>query len=230
MIPIKLNKAAAEAPAKPKTKKAKDAKFEKVMGEFKAGTLHSGGPEGPVVTDKKQALAIAASAAGISYKKAIEPSDLVFLKSKMSADEMVELLKAGSELVTAITPKKICYASAVDSALYALKNMAIMLTDDEVAAKIETLKTSLAVMPDGEIKTMVFAALDKLKGLKTMDDDTSWKIQDVVRSLVRVTMDLQKSEPDRKFLRPLYKAGFIRKEGHEYIPFEQNAHPLPKKG
>ena len=37
------------------------AKVEKVMHEFKAGTLHSGSPRGPKVTSRKQAIAIAIS-------------------------------------------------------------------------------------------------------------------------------------------------------------------------
>ena len=38
-------------------------KIETVMHEFKHGALHSGSDEGPKVTDKKQALAIALSEA-----------------------------------------------------------------------------------------------------------------------------------------------------------------------
>jgi hypothetical protein len=38
---------------------AKQAKMKKVMGEFKAGTLHSGSKKGPSVTNPKQAVAIA---------------------------------------------------------------------------------------------------------------------------------------------------------------------------
>jgi hypothetical protein len=34
-------------------------KMEKVMGEFKRGTLHSGSARGPKVTSRKQAVAIA---------------------------------------------------------------------------------------------------------------------------------------------------------------------------
>lgn len=38
-------------------------KIPKVMGEFKSGTLHSGSPTGPTVTNPKQAIAIAMSEA-----------------------------------------------------------------------------------------------------------------------------------------------------------------------
>ena len=46
----------------------KKSKEEKVMKEFKEGTLHSG-KGGPVVTDRKQAIAIALSEAGRSTGK-----------------------------------------------------------------------------------------------------------------------------------------------------------------
>ena len=49
--------------------KKKPAKVKKVMKEFKAGTLHSGSKKGPVVKNKKQAVAIALSEAGMSKKK-----------------------------------------------------------------------------------------------------------------------------------------------------------------
>lgn len=49
----------------PVPKGAKGVK--KVMGEFKAGTLHSG-KGGPVVKSKKQAVAIAMSASGQAKK------------------------------------------------------------------------------------------------------------------------------------------------------------------
>jgi hypothetical protein len=32
--------------------------FDKVLGKFKSGSLHSGGPRGPVVHNRKQAIAI----------------------------------------------------------------------------------------------------------------------------------------------------------------------------
>lgn len=51
-----------------KSKSKKQAKVEKVMGEYKRGELHSG-KGGPVVKSKKQAVAIAMSEAGMSKKK-----------------------------------------------------------------------------------------------------------------------------------------------------------------
>lgn len=41
-------------------------KVTKVMGEFGKGKLHSGSKKGPVVTNPKQAIAIALSEAGLS--------------------------------------------------------------------------------------------------------------------------------------------------------------------
>lgn len=49
-------------------KKAAAKKVEKVMREFKSGTLHSG-KKGPVVKSRKQAVAIALSEAKLSKKK-----------------------------------------------------------------------------------------------------------------------------------------------------------------
>lgn len=48
-------------------KKKAQNKVRKVMREFKGGTLHSG-KGGPVVKNRKQAIAIALSEAGISKK------------------------------------------------------------------------------------------------------------------------------------------------------------------
>lgn len=57
-----------------KETKKQSSKVAKVMGEYKAGTLHGGvNPKGPkkapVVKSKRQAIAIALSEAGISRKK-----------------------------------------------------------------------------------------------------------------------------------------------------------------
>lgn len=59
---------------KPTTKAGKQAKIAKVMGEYKAGTLHAGrNPKGPkkapVVKSRKQAIAIALSQSGQSKRK-----------------------------------------------------------------------------------------------------------------------------------------------------------------
>lgn len=56
------------ASTKPKTKAGKMAKTGKVMHEYKTGELHSGSKSGPVVTNRKQAIAIAMSEAGMSKK------------------------------------------------------------------------------------------------------------------------------------------------------------------
>lgn len=53
---------------KPKTKAGKAAKVQKVMHEYKTGTLHSG-KGGPMVKSRKQAVAIALSEAGMSKGK-----------------------------------------------------------------------------------------------------------------------------------------------------------------
>ena len=50
-------------------KAEKKAKIAKVMREFKAGTLNSGSSKGPIVKNKKQAVAIAMSQAKMSKKK-----------------------------------------------------------------------------------------------------------------------------------------------------------------
>lgn len=49
-----------------KITKPQQAKIGKVMKEFKAGTLNTGSKTGPVVKNKKQAVAIALSQAGMS--------------------------------------------------------------------------------------------------------------------------------------------------------------------
>ncbi len=49
--------------------KKKAEKVAKVLKEYKKGELHSGSKKGPVVTSKKQAVAIALSETGVSKKK-----------------------------------------------------------------------------------------------------------------------------------------------------------------
>lgn len=53
---------------KKKTRRAK-SKVEKVMHEYKEGTLHSGSKKGPKVKNRKQAIAIALSEARRAKKK-----------------------------------------------------------------------------------------------------------------------------------------------------------------
>jgi hypothetical protein len=49
-------------------KEAKRKRVENELHKFKEGTLHSGSRKGPKVTDRKQAIAIALSEAGLSKK------------------------------------------------------------------------------------------------------------------------------------------------------------------
>ncbi len=56
-------------PSKPKTKAGKAAKVERVMHEYKTGTLRSGSPTGPKVKSRPQAIAIALSEAGKSKRR-----------------------------------------------------------------------------------------------------------------------------------------------------------------
>jgi hypothetical protein len=50
-------------------KGSKKQKLEQAFHEAKEGNMHSGSKNGPVVTDRKQQVAIALSEAGMSKKK-----------------------------------------------------------------------------------------------------------------------------------------------------------------
>lgn len=76
------NKLGAGAKKRKKLSNKKD-KFHAVMSEFKRGTLHSS--SGELVTDRQQALAIAASEAGIT-KKSLEDAPLSLITSALSLD------------------------------------------------------------------------------------------------------------------------------------------------
>lgn len=56
-----LIKSLKSAKSKSPTKKKKEEKIERVMHEYKEGELHSGSKKGPIVKNRRQALAIAIS-------------------------------------------------------------------------------------------------------------------------------------------------------------------------
>lgn len=70
-IPGRARRAVPVAPQAPMIgmKKGGSMKVGKVMGEFKAGELHSGSKSGPLVTSRKQAIAIGLSEARKAGKK-----------------------------------------------------------------------------------------------------------------------------------------------------------------
>lgn len=51
------------------TKGKEQRKVKKVMHEFGEGKLHSGSKKGPIIKDRKQAIAVAMSESGQSKKK-----------------------------------------------------------------------------------------------------------------------------------------------------------------
>lgn len=75
--------------------KKQEHKIRKVMREFKAGTLHSGGPEGQKVTDPKQAIAIAYSEARRAGRRGEEDSPL---NTKMKGDNKSARMKRRKQM------------------------------------------------------------------------------------------------------------------------------------
>jgi hypothetical protein len=77
--------------AMPKGKKAKQAKIAKVMREFKAGTLK--GSDKKAITNRKQAIAIALSEAGMSMQGKSDEywdSDVVTIMGEEEEEEEME--------------------------------------------------------------------------------------------------------------------------------------------
>lgn len=66
---VTVNRGDTMAKKKPTTKAGKKRKIGKVLKEFKQKKLKSGSKKGPVVTNRKQAIAIALSEAGESKNK-----------------------------------------------------------------------------------------------------------------------------------------------------------------
>ena len=257
----------------------KGDKFEAVMHEFKHGTLRSG-KSGKKVTERPQALAIAASEAGISYKKALSPEDLAVLLKHMTMEELEEMAKAKylkrtgfpghyryiysaagkgggapekghmsildarkkikeiaadaraggaskdeirervadwignnsihnsswrdneeqagkiwKQLTAGVLHKSVyggeapvaknVTSNAIRDALYAIVNLRLALTDEEISKKIEQLKSVLLQkMPEGAERTLVLAKLEEFKKINTMDEKKIWPTQNLIQSLV----------------------------------------------
>ena len=71
-------------------KKERQSKLRKVLGEFKAGTLKSS--SGEKVTNRRQALAIALSSAGIKLKKQDASEEYLrsFIRQVLQEEESME--------------------------------------------------------------------------------------------------------------------------------------------
>jgi len=193
---------------KKKKKSKKDDKFGKVMHEYKHGELHSGSKKGPVVTKRNQAIAIAASEAGIGYKKAMKPSEV-----------SAELQKSypGPEAVSE-SPKRLnCWA--INRALGIIMDLRLALTDAEIAVKIDQLKAVLEEnLVEGDEKTLVLKKMEQLKMVNHMDERKIDPLQQVIRSLVEAAIPppINKSVRTAKpslFQRIFAKAKYTKRTG-----------------
>lgn len=161
-----------EGAKKRKKLKSPQDKFEAVMGEFARGTLRSG--SGEVVTDRKQALAIAYSESGLS--KAIKggkadnltPADLA-KKYNLSIDEMRSRLEAGIKVEMEHTNKR---SIAREIAMDHLSESA------EYYIELKKMESKME-----KAKVVVIKAMNSLKNIVNppAEYDRKYKLQDRIK-------------------------------------------------
>ena len=84
-----------EDAAAPKSKKAQQAKIRKVLKEFKAGTLKSS--SGEKITDRRRAIAIALSEAGMSMQGKSDAYWDSYVSVMVGEEEEEEGMEEGEE-------------------------------------------------------------------------------------------------------------------------------------